>query len=472
MSTTEIFNYVNKSIVGASSIVAGSTWLPQSTLQAVGTTNLSGNVFINAGTIIPPNPFTSSSAQGGYSVTALEGTSTAWQVFNQNVSSFWEVTSNYTSGSYTGTYSNIIDSATSTQYNGAYVQLTCPNSIVLQYYTLVSRFGYETTRSPLSWRVFGSTNGTTWFTVDSQTSISNWSAPQVIKTFYVTTTPTAYRYFALLVQSVQSLTVLDVSMWNLYTTPATPGLSVISGNVVIYQGGGLSVGTQNLGSNIALFSNIGGGSNVVVINANAWVGIGTTNPTNSLQVNGNALFSTDTFAVPFATVGTLGVLSGATIGPSSTTLGSNLLVLSNASGGSNVTIFTGNTVGISNLAPATTLSVGGTISALGNVVTSNYGTCPPLTFRQGVSAAGWSQAGTTNVPLGIGSVNMQCGAAVCSSGTVTVNFPLSYASNSLVMLTATGTGNGNLWVSSNTTSSFTVTANTPTQTFNWLCLGI
>jgi hypothetical protein len=124
------------------------------------------------------------------------------------------------------------------------------------------------------------------------------------------------------------------------------------------------------------------------------------------------------------------------------------------------------------LAPATTLSVGGTISALGNVVTSNYGTCPPLTFRQGVSAAGWSQAGTTNVPLGTGSVNMQCGAAVCSSGTVTVNFPLSYASNSLVMLTATGTGNGNLWVSSNTTSSFTVTANTPTQTFNWLCLGI
>jgi hypothetical protein len=41
-----------------------------------------------------------------------------------------------------------------------------------------------------------------------------------------------------------------------------------------------------------------------------------------------------------------------------------------------------------------------------------------------------------------------------------------------VMITATGVGNGNLWVSSNTTSSFTVTANTLTQSFNWTCIGI
>jgi hypothetical protein len=233
----------------------------------------------------------------------------------------------------------------------------------------------------------------------------------------------------------------------------------------------LSVGSGIQGSNVAIFSNVAGGQNAVVINSNAWVGIGTTNPTSTLTVNGNATFLNDTITVPFATMGTLSILSGATIGPSSTVLGSNLLVLSNASG--NVTIFTGNTVGISNLAPATTLSVGGTISALGNVVTSNYGTCPPLTFRQGALGTNWITAGTNNVPVGIGSVNMQCGTGVTATNTLTVTYPLSYAGQPIVLLTAIGAGNSNIWVSTApTTTNFVVTSNSAAQTFSWMSIGI
>ena len=258
---------------------------------------------------------------------------------------------------------------------------------------------------------------------------------------------------------------------NAFISNAVTTTNLFSTNVVATST--LRIGAGTIGSNVAIFSNVAGGQNAVVINSNAWVGIGTTNPTSSLVVNGNAAFSTDTFVVPFATVGTLGVLSGATIGPSSTVLGSNLMVLSNASGGSNVTIFTGNTVGISNLAPATTLSVGGTISAIGNVVTSNYGTCPPLTFRQGALGTNWITAGTNNVPLGTGSVNMQCGTGVTATNTLTVTYPLSYAGQPIVLLTAIGAGNSNIWVSTApTTTNFVVTSNTAAQTFSWMSIGI
>jgi hypothetical protein len=148
------------------------------------------------------------------------------------------------------------------------------------------------------------------------------------------------------------------------TTQPTANLQVV-GNVFasnaltapsLFASSNITVGGGSVGSNIAVFSN---GTNITVINSNAWVGIGTTNPTSSLQVNGNASFATDTFTVPFATVGTMGVLSGLTIGSSSTVLGSNLMVISNTSGGSNVTIFTGNAIGINTTLPTQALHVVG-----------------------------------------------------------------------------------------------------------------
>jgi hypothetical protein len=252
---------------------------------------------------------------------------------------------------------------------------------------------------------------------------------------------------------------------NIFASNALSTTNIFASNI-------LNVGTGTIGSNVALFSNIAGGSNVVVINSNAWVGIGTTNPTSSLAVNGNAAFSTDTFVVPFATVGTLGVLSGATIGPSSTVLGSNLMVFSNASGGSNVTIFTGNTVGISNLAPATTLSVGGTISALGNATT--YGTLAPVTWRQGSSATDWSGTAGVRTPyaLGTSQVQIQCGSnAITTSSTIT--FPSPYINTPIVMVTPYTMIATPLYITSPSNTGFTI--NGPSAvlvSFEWISIGI
>jgi len=231
----------------------------------------------------------------------------------------------------------------------------------------------------------------------------------------------------------------------------------------------LRVGAGTIGSNVAIFSN---GTNITVINSNAWVGIGTTNPTSSLQVNGNASFSTDNLVVPFATVGTLGVLSGVTVGPSTTTRGSNLMVLSNASGGSNVTIFTGNAVGISNLAPATTLSVGGTISALGNATT--FGTLAPVTWRQGSSPTDWSGTAGVRTPyaLGTSQVQIQCGSnAITTSSTIT--FPSPYINTPIVMVTPYTMVAAPLYITFPSNTGFTI--NGPSAvlvSFEWMSIGI
>jgi hypothetical protein len=153
------------------------------------------------------------------------------------------------------------------------------------------------------------------------------------------------------------------------------------------------------------------------------------------------------------------------------------MTISNTSG-TGITVFTGNTVGISNIAPSTTLSVGGTISAIGNVLTSNYGTCPPLTYRQGLAgSSSWVSPGaaltTFNFPLSTGSVNMQCGTAATKGGKATVTFPLSYSASPLVLLTAIGPGNSNIWITPAPAEyEFSVVANTLVQTFSLLSLGI
>jgi hypothetical protein len=129
-------------------------------------------------------------------------------------------------------------------------------------------------------------------------------------------------------------------------------------------------------------------------------------------------------------------------------------------------------MGISNLAPATTLSVGGTISALGNATT--YGTIAPVTWRQGVqSLSSWNPSGgtQTNFPLGASQVQMQCGSNTFTGTTVSITFPAPYINNPIVLATSYSQASSNLWVSAITASNFTLTANAA-GTFEWISIGI
>jgi hypothetical protein len=259
----------------------------------------------------------------------------------------------------------------------------------------------------------------------------------------------------------------------------------------------LQVGTGTIGSNIALFSNIGGGSNVVVINSNAWVGIGTTNPTSTLHVVGNiyasnALVTTNIIAAGFTSNSTntnfnfdtltIPFISSTTLNVSATSNLSSLFVTTmnvsstlNITKGSNVSVLSGNTFGISNISPATALSVGGTISALGTATT--YGALAPVTWRQGSNITSWSNTvGTaTNYYLGASRFQMQVGsnAVPALTTTQTVTFPLAYTNNPIVLVTPYALVT-TFYVSAISATQFTLTIpSTGTAVpFEWISIGI
>ena len=184
------------------------------------------------------------------------------------------------------------------------------------------------------------------------------------------------------VSTLENVTNLSAGIANVTGSTGKPSL-VVTGN--IYASNALStinifanviqLGSGIIGSNILAISNIAGNA-AIYVNSNSFVGIGTTNPTSQLTVNGNTFISADTLITPFATFGTVTTLTGVTIGAPSPTIGSNLFVCSNASSGSNVLVLNSNVqLGIGTLNPSSTLHV------VGNVYVSNtISVGPPSIF--------------------------------------------------------------------------------------------
>jgi hypothetical protein len=185
-------------------------------------------------------------------------------------------------------------------------------------------------------------------------------------------------------------------------------------------------------------------------------------------------FLTSSAPVNVASLNVVSVASASNIIVGSGVLGSNLAVFSGTVIGSN------SWVGVSNTNPGTALSVGGQITSIGNTVSSNYGTCPPLTYRQGgpVNSQGWATPGTTNRAVIGGSVNWQCGtnnvlATATGAGAFTcqVTFPLSYTSNPCVFVTSYGI-TGNIYVASITNTTFNAWTNAASVPFGWNSIGV
>lgn len=147
---------------------------------------------------------------GTYRVTtssSYNGNSYGYYMFNKNINSndYWHSTTDYnvSTGIYEGTNSfNGI--------NGEWVQIQFPNTITLKEFIIHPRYSSPDRvrdRSPQKFRLLGSTNGTSWSTISSYTSLE-WD-PNInngVKRFDLKENTNAYSYYTIVFEIIGNST--------------------------------------------------------------------------------------------------------------------------------------------------------------------------------------------------------------------------------------------------------------------------
>jgi hypothetical protein len=148
------------------------------------------------------NPNTLSSqtyGNGTYTISATATTNgTLYNPFSYATNGFiyWSspATYNYL-GAYTG--SNV----TASSYFGEWLQIQLPTSITLKTYSVRGRPD-ATEQTPRTWYIFGSSDGSTWTLLDTQTSVSWPSSGTTLQTFTPSSTAVSYVYFRFVVNAI------------------------------------------------------------------------------------------------------------------------------------------------------------------------------------------------------------------------------------------------------------------------------
>jgi len=234
---TQLSTSATSSAVGAFSLraVNGSTakavavqahpvvqWPPVA--MTSNTTVVSGQLYGN-GTYV-------SLSSNGYVNMSTSTSQAEFRAFDYNTVSYWE--ENYPlGGSYvanTGAlvfptqYETTVSGATA---QGNWLQIQLPTAVTLRNYQIVPRVLYEF-RSPSTFWIAGSNDGTTWSNVHFQSGITGYTNPVGIS-FTVPTTSNSvpYSYYRLIVNKTVPLgynagnTILNIVSWNLFGDAAT-----------------------------------------------------------------------------------------------------------------------------------------------------------------------------------------------------------------------------------------------------------
>ena len=298
MATIEYVNYTGTAIQSVSALSCNTAFLPQSTLQVFGTTSLgNGQTLINGSLLFPDIGMTTSPQTiGGVTYTATmssDWTGSTWWPYSQNFAN-QITTSTYTGAgsSYVGS-SSTTDAGTSTAYSGAWVQLQSSTAFAIPYYGLTTR-NPETSFGPASFRLFGSNDGTNWYTINAQSG-QTYTVPYVMN-YFSTLNEIKYTYFRLVVLTAVAPNTCRVVGLQYYAfNPNTDALTVIGGTV-------------------KFSSNVTAQGNVFVSQS---LGIGTTAPTANLHVVGNiyasnAVTTTNVYLISGVTNSTAGqIVKGA-----------------------------------------------------------------------------------------------------------------------------------------------------------------
>jgi len=141
------------------------------------------------------------------------------------------ISAQYQTGSPTGeAYTNLIDNNVNTKYltfnPSAWIQYQAPSSYVVKGYT-ISSANDAPERDPLNWTLQGSTNGSSWTTIDTR---ANEDFPgRLQKRIFKFTNTTAYQYYRFNLSN-NSGTILQLAEIELFGDPSTPAASKIISN--------------------------------------------------------------------------------------------------------------------------------------------------------------------------------------------------------------------------------------------------
>ena len=154
-----------------------------------------------------PSSALTSNTGGTYKATASTEATSAYYAFDGDRAgrNYWSSTAaTYfaTSGNYAGSVST---TAGSTGYAGEWLQLQLPSAITLNNFVIFPRGDassgatYVATKTPTSFVVLGSNNGSTWTLVHQESGIT---ISKGVQQYTVTTSPSAYSYYRLVAQVV------------------------------------------------------------------------------------------------------------------------------------------------------------------------------------------------------------------------------------------------------------------------------
>jgi Concanavalin A-like lectin/glucanases superfamily/Glycine rich protein len=162
-------------------------------------------------------------------------------------------TTYYSQTSYSGSVSTTVSG---TAYSGEWLQIQTPSAFILNYYSLQGASTYSNgySQMPYTWIIAGSTDGTTWSLIDTETAQLFTTSGQT-NTYYTSSNQSLYNYYRIIVQRIQN-TGADyciIGEWRIYGAVQYTTLMVSGG------GGGPSTTTSGYDASLTT-TGVAGGS--------------------------------------------------------------------------------------------------------------------------------------------------------------------------------------------------------------------
>ncbi len=244
MSSSDGINWTSR-ISASDNAWTSICWAPElNSFIAIANNDTSG---LTGSNIISTNMINNISNNLIASSSSVYSTNTPYLAFDGNDNTYWSCNDplyDLNSGDYIGNTITIDDTATS--HSGEWLQIKFPNSIQITNVNIKPKTDVILSRSPKSFIIFGSNNGTTWTSLYSNTNKTDWVSGSNNITI---TGASSYSYYRMIIKKVTNAdtnqnisTSVQISEW-IFTTPPTDYRIMTSENGISWFGS--SVSTTN-----------------------------------------------------------------------------------------------------------------------------------------------------------------------------------------------------------------------------------